>query len=157
MNWTKRQYIVQAYDELGYADFIFDLRPELLQRGLVRLDAMMGTWDGDGIKIGWPMPSTPTSSSLETVTYLADAVVEAVYTNLACRLAGSIGKTLSPDYKGHADDLYSSLCLTAAKNPPQVQLPETTPLGAGNKTYRGTTTFVTSPVVLATADNELDI
>ena len=56
MGWTKRQFIEQAFEEIGLAAYVFDLTPEQLQSALRRLDAMMAGWNTNGIRIGWPMP-----------------------------------------------------------------------------------------------------
>ena len=31
MSWTKRQYIVDAFEEIGLASYVYDLQPEQLQ------------------------------------------------------------------------------------------------------------------------------
>ena len=40
MGWTKRQFVTQAFEEIGLASYVFDLTPEQLQSALRRLDAM---------------------------------------------------------------------------------------------------------------------
>ena len=42
--WTKREFITQAFEEIGLAAYVFDLTPEQLNSALRRLDAMVGGW-----------------------------------------------------------------------------------------------------------------
>lgn len=135
MGWTKRQFVTQAFEELGYADYVFDLEPEQLQGAVRRLDAMMATWNGRGLRLGYPMPSSPELTDLDTESDVPDAANEAIYLNLACRLAPTIGKTLAMDTRQWARDAYRQLLLKSAK-PGEMQFPNTLPKGAGNKPWR---------------------
>lgn len=131
MGWTKRQLVVQAFEELGLGAYVFDLEPEQLQSALRRLDSMMGTWDGKGIRLGYPI-SSPESSDLDDDSNLPDAATETVFTNLALRLAPSFGKTPSVDTKTTAREGYQVL-LGKAAHPIESQFPGTLPVGSGNK------------------------
>ena len=51
MGWTKRQYIEQAFEEVGLAAYVFDLTPEQLQSALRKLDAMMAEWNAKGLRL----------------------------------------------------------------------------------------------------------
>jgi len=135
MSWTKRQFVIQAYEELGYADYVFDLEPEQFQAAARRLDSMMATWNGRGLRLGYPMPSSPELTDLDTETNVPDAANEAIYTNLACRLAATIGKTLPMETKTIARDAYRQLLLKIAQ-PMEKQFPQTLPKGQGNKPWR---------------------
>jgi hypothetical protein len=44
--WTKREFVVQAFSEIGLASYVYDLQPEQLQTALNRLDSMLATWNG---------------------------------------------------------------------------------------------------------------
>lgn len=136
MGWTKRQFIEQAFEEIGLAAYIFDLTPEQLQSALRRLDAMMAGWNANGIRIGWPIPSSPDNSELDVDTKVTDVANEAVYTNLAIRLAPGFGKTISADAKQYADAAYSNLLNQTAAPTPERQYPNTMGRGAGNKPWR---------------------
>lgn len=135
MSWTKRQLITQAFAEVGLAEYVFDLSTEQLQNALTRLDGMMAVWNGKGIFLGYPLPNTQAQSSLEQDSNLPNWAYEAVYLNLAIRLAPGFGKTISPDTK-----LNAKLALDAvmAQNamPVEMQFPDTMPSGAGNKPWR---------------------
>jgi hypothetical protein len=143
MGWTKRQLVVQAFEELGLAAYVFDLEPEQLQSALRRLDSMMGTWDGKGIRLGYPI-SSPESSNLDDDSNLPDAATETVFTNLALRLAPSFGKIPSVDTKATAKEGYQVL-LGKAAHPIEMQVPNTLHVGAGNKVRGIQNPFMPAP------------
>lgn len=144
MGWTKRQLINEAYAEIGYADYEFDLEPEQLQMALRRLDAMVASWAVYGIRLGYLVPGSPESSDLDSESGLSDMVAEAVYTNLATRLTPPVGKQIHPDTRKMAREGYRLLLKNAAL-PPEKQLPETMPRGAGNKPWNLDDAFVDEP------------
>lgn len=135
MGWTKRQFVTQAFEEIGLAAYVFDLTPEQLQSALRRLDAMMASWNAKGIRLGYPIPSSPDDSDLDEQTNVPDSANEAIYTNLGVRLASSFGKEVTLSAKGTAKVAYDTLMMRAAL-PPEQQLPGTMPSGAGNKPWR---------------------
>ena len=142
MSWAKRQIIAQAFDEIGLASYVFDLQPEQLQSALRKLDAMLATWNAKGIRIGYPMPSSPEDSSLAEETGIPDAAGEAVYLNLAVRLGPSYGKMVPMETKIAAKQAYDALVARFIQVQ-EFQLPTTLPSGAGNKTLFNT--FVRPP------------
>jgi len=131
--WTKRQIVMEAYGELALAGYEFDITPQEVQTALRRLDSMMATWEGQGIRVGYAMPANPNDSDPDTPSGLPDMAVETVLLNLAVRLAPGNGKALSPETRRTARIGYT-LLLTAAANPVQQKLPDTLPQGAGNRT-----------------------
>lgn len=135
MGWTKRQFVTQAFDEIGMASYVFDLTPEQLQSALVRLDTMIASWNALGIRLGYPLPSSPQDSDLDEQTNVPDSSNEAIYTNLAMKLAPSYGRQVMPDTKVTAKSSYNTL-LSRAALPMEQQLPGTMPAGAGNKPWR---------------------
>lgn len=141
MSWTKRQFVMQAFEEIGYSSYIFDLEPEQLQSALRRLDSMMGTWNGKGIRIGYPLPSSPELSELDTETEVQDSANEAIYLNLAIRIAPTVGKTVSTETKKSAKAAYNQLLALMTK-PTEMQLPTTLPSGAGNKGWTTDKEFI---------------
>ena len=145
MGYTKRQFITGAFEEIGLADYVFDLSPEQLESALRRLDAMMMEWNAKGIRLGYPSPSSPQDSDLDTETNTPDGAWEAVITNLAVRIAPGYGKTVSPDTKMVAKDAYNTL-LQRATFPLEQQLPSTMPSGAGNKPWWYDNPFLQQPV-----------
>lgn len=136
MGWTKRQFVVQAFEEIGYAQYVFDLEPEQLQAAARRLDSMMATWNGRGLRLGYPMPSSPEDTDLDTETGVPDAANEAIYTNLALRIAPTVGKSPAMETKQAARSAYRQLLLKTAQ-PLEKQFPATMPRGQGNKPWRG--------------------
>ena len=134
MSWTKRQFVEQAFEEIGLASYVFDLQAEQLQAALRRLDAMLATWNALGIRISYPIPSTPEDSDLDTETNVPDSANEAIYTNLAIRLAPTVGKNVSPETRTAARDSYKALIVKG------IEIPELEmsglPRGQGHKPYR---------------------
>jgi hypothetical protein len=135
MGWTKRQFVTQAFEEIGLAAYVFDLTPEQLQSALNRLDSMMAAWNAKGIRLGYPISSSPQNADLDEQTGVPDSANEAVYLNLGIRLAPGFGKTVAAETKASAKMSYDTL-LSRAAMPPEQQLPGTMPSGAGNKPWR---------------------
>ena len=131
MSYTKRQFIDAAFTELGMSSHSFELLPDQYSDALVRLDSMLAEWNARGIRIGYNVPSTPGSSTLDDDSYLPDKAWEAVITNLALRLAPSYGKTVSIDTRVAARHALNTLLVDAAM-PVEQQL-ATIPAGAGYK------------------------
>jgi hypothetical protein len=132
MSWTKRQLVVQAFEEVGLAAYVFDLTPDQLQSAMRRLDSMMSTWNAKGIRVGYPMPNSPQDGDLDDETNMPDSATEAVCLNLGLRIAPGFGKLVSPETKIAAKDAYNTL-LGRATMPPEMQLNRTIPGGAGYK------------------------
>ena len=153
MAWTKRQFIEQAFEEIGLASYTFDLSPEQMQAALRRLDAMMATWYGAGISLGYPLPASPQDSDLDTDTTVPAISNEAIYTNLALKIAPTLGKIVSTDTKASAKAAYQGLLQRAAM-PCEIQLPGTMPAGAGNKPWRDGDAFLADPVADTVACND---
>lgn len=135
MGWTKRQYVAQAFVEIGLADYLFDITPEELQTALIQLDSMMTKWNGRGVRLGWPAPTGQVDSDLDQETVINDAANEAIYCGLAVRIAPSYGKDIKQTTAFLAKEGYD-LLLSLAARPMEKQLPTTMPAGAGNKPWR---------------------
>ena len=134
MGYSKRQLVTMALEEIGIASYTFDLEPEQLQSALYKLDAMMATWNARGIRLGYPIPSSPEDSSLDDDSNIPDAANESVFLNLAVRLAPSYGKIVLQETKKSAFSSYRNLLARATK-PSEMQL-QSIPSGAGNKSWR---------------------
>jgi hypothetical protein len=132
MSWTKRQYITQAFRAIGLAEYVFDLDASELQDALYALDALMGTWNAMGMKLSYPLPSSPDLADLDEVTSVPDKANEAIFTNLALRIAPGYGKSVSLELKQAAYLSYQTL-IKMFSVPHNMQLPQDMPLGAGNK------------------------
>lgn len=134
MGWTKRQIIDEAFSELALQGYEFDITPEEQQTALRRLDTMMATWDGLGIRVGYLLPSSPDESNIDADSGLPDYAVETTYLHLAMRIAAGFGKQLSADTKRSASEGYKALMARAAM-PRQQQFSGTLPVGAGNRSF----------------------
>lgn len=134
MGWTKRQFIEQAFDEIGLAPYTYELSTEQLTSALRRLDAMMAEWNGKGIRLGYPLPSSPAGSSLDEQTSVPDMANEAIILNLAMRLSPAYGKQMLVQSIGAARNAYGAI-LARFTGPIERALPSM-PSGAGNKSWR---------------------
>lgn len=156
MAYTCRQLVEAAFEEIGLASFSVDLQPEQLQSALRRLDMMMAEWNGKGIRLGYPIPSTALGNDLEASSNVPDSANNAIVTNLAIRLASMYGKTVSLETKISAKMGYDVLSARA------VSIPEYTisgimPRGAGNKPWKNDTYVVPADDPLwAGKDSELE-
>lgn len=156
--WTKQQIIEQAFDELALAGFTFDLDPDQLESALRKLDTMMAAWGSVGISLGYLLPANPDDSNLDDETGIPDTAVEAVYMNLAVKLAASRGKTLSAETKAAAKVGYERLLGAAARDAARrAPMPNTMPRGAGNKPWRSGMTFFPGPAETLDADTGVPI
>jgi len=135
MGYSKLQFVQAAFEEIGLAAYVFDLQPQQIESALRRLDAMMADWNGKGIRLAYPIPSSPENSNINAETGVPDSANEAIITNLAIRLAPSYGKQVMPQTQTTARNAYQTL-LSRATMPPEQQLPGTMPAGAGNKPWR---------------------
>mgnify|MGYP003639716123 CR=1 FL=1 len=136
MSYTKRQLVTAAFEEIGLASFVFDLTDNELLSACKRLDAMMAQWNAKGIRLSYPLPSSPETTSLDAETEVPDAANEAIILNLGIRIAPGYGKTVSPDTKVSAKAAYTTLLGWSMGTPPEKQFPSTLPVGAGNKSWR---------------------
>lgn len=160
MGWTKRQFIEQAFEEIGLAAYVFDLTPEQLQSALRRMDSMVAGWNANGVRIGYPLPASPDDSELDQDSGVPDFANEAIYLGLAVRIAGSFGKVISPETKAFADMAYSNMANQVAIPTPERQLPKTMPRGQGTKPWRNfNNPFIVppDPEVLAGSDGPIDL
>lgn len=155
MGWTKGQYVEQALVEIGLAPYFVDMQPEQLNSVLVRLDNMMATWNAQGIRLGYPLNSSPQNSSLDDLTNIPDSANQAVVSNLAVSIAPIFGKQLTIETKKTARDGYKAL-LSIAARPNEMQYIDTLPLGAGNKPFSISQPFVNTPRNDITVGGDLD-
>lgn len=155
MGWTKRQLIIQAFESIGLASYVFDLSAEQLASALRQLNGMMAAWNAQGIRVGYAASSTPESDAQDDASGLPDSANEAVYQNLAIRLAATVGKTVSIELKVSAKKAYDTLLAKSAA-PILQQMPSGMPAGAGWRSQNRT--FLDDPVdpLEAGPDAELD-
>lgn len=133
---TKRDIINTAFEEIGLAEYAFDLQPQQIEAALRRLDQMMATWNGRGLRLGYPLPSSPANSDPDELLAVPDAALEAMALHLAIRIAPSYGKAVSPDTKANASSAYEQLLAQYAV-PIEMQPNRwAAPAGAGAKHWR---------------------
>jgi len=156
MSYSKRQFVEAALEEIGLADYVFDLSPEQLQSAVRRMDAMMAAWNAVGIRIGYPLTSNPDDTDLNTVTAVPDSANEAIILNLALRLSPSYGKAIALPTSAAARMAYNTLMSRAAM-PAEQQFPSTLPVGAGQKSWNIDWPFFQHPSepLLAGEDGEI--
>lgn len=144
MPWTKKQFINQALEEIGIASYIFEMQPDKLQSAARVLDAMMATWNNQGLRLSYPIASNPDDIDLDQETGVPDAANLAIFKKLAIEIADSFGKVVSSRLETSAKNAYDSL-LARAIDGNIKQLPAGVPLGAGNKGYRTGRIFTGEP------------
>jgi hypothetical protein len=135
MSWTKGQLVEQAFEELGLASYFYDLTPEQQYSALRRMDAMIAGWPA--VRIAYNLSSTPANGDLDDDSGVPDFAIEAIYLNLAVRIAPSLGKQIMAETKTAAKLAYNQLVSQSAQDVPQMVLPSGMPRGAGQKPWRG--------------------
>lgn len=156
MSYTKRQFVEAALEEIGLADYVFDLSPEQLQSAVRRMDSMLAAWNAIGIRIGYPLTSNPDDADLDAITGVPDSANEAIILNLALRLSPSYGKAIALPTSAAARMAYNTLMSRAAM-PAEQQFPSTLPVGAGQKSWNIDWPFFQHPSepLLAGEDGEI--
>ncbi len=136
MGWTKQNVIDKAYGQVGLASYVFQLTPEMYQSAVMSLDAMIGTWNAKGIRLGYPISTSQNdiAVSLATETNLPDSALEAVFMKLGIRLASERGKPVSNELRMAADEAYSAL-LALHTDDGAMQFPDGTLAGTGNRQW----------------------
>lgn len=154
MGWTKRQFVSQAFDEIGVSDYEFDLQPEQIQKALNKLDAFMAHLDGLGVRLGYPL-GQPGTSNLDDDTTVPSWANQAIYMNLAVIIAPSIGKKVSAVLLVEAKKSLRQIKLRFVI-PDPIKVPANMPVGAGNKPWRTSTPFTPNPPDnIQSGDNEI--
>lgn len=147
--------MTSAFSSIGLASYVFDLQPGHLEDAMRTLDSMMAAWNAEGLRLSYPIPSSPESSDLDQETTVPDSANEAIIMNLGIRLAAQFGKTISPDLKTVAKQA-KAILLSRSTQAIEKQYPETLPLGAGNKQYLNDRVFYPPPEdKVAVGDDDL--
>jgi hypothetical protein len=158
MSWTKKQLIDQAFSEIGFGPD-FNVTADECENALRRLDSMMAEWNGKGIRVSYALPGGVDESNIDDDSGLPDVANEAVFMNLAIRLAPGYGKQLSQDTRITAKQGYNTLLSRAVFPTPQ-PMPSTMPRGAGNRPwqYGNGNPFYPEPAIVidAGADDPLN-
>lgn len=134
MSYSKKQIIIDAFEEIGITDLSFELDAGEMVSALRKLDRMIASWEMDAIYLGYPLAQSPNESDINQNSNVPDYALNAVVLNLACNLAYSKGRELSRDYISKSRDAYKDL-ISYNKTPPVMNLDSRTPLGQGNREY----------------------
>lgn len=126
---TKGGVVRSALSLLGLAGFEFDIIPEELAAGVDFLNTMLSVWSTKGLKIPFNYAGHAEDSS-----GLPDSTLEAIYANLAIRLAPTYGKQVSLEVRQIAKHGLNTLYGESAK--PRTRQFDWLPAGAGNKGER---------------------
>lgn len=135
MTYTKRTIIQQAYAEIGLASYAYDAQPEDLQDALIRLNALMAQWAGNGAQVGWPSANSEFGDDLDNDSGLPVDAVRGVICGLAVDLAPGFGKQVSPDTKVAAREGKRLMMRKSATIPQRKMDATAIPKGAGWKDY----------------------
>lgn len=142
----KGEIISQAFAELAIAEYEFDVSPEEKQAALVRLDAMMASWDAEGLSVPYAFAADSGTGSLDDESGLPQIANEAAYTELAIRTAASKGKVAPVTLRASAARAKAALSSAIVRGRmQQQQLSSWTPRGAGQKPWRQTQQPFLSP------------
>jgi hypothetical protein len=134
MGYTRRQFINAAFEEIGLADYVFDLPPEGMQGAARRLDSMLLDWNARGIRLGPNISGSIAVADLDTNMGIPDSGNEAIITNLAIKIAPSYGKQVSGNTLTAARFGLNTL-LGRAAMPPEQRYSQGLPAGQGNKPW----------------------
>lgn len=157
MGYTRLDVIEAALAEIGYANYAYDMQAEQLEAVKRRLDAMLAAWNAMGVRLGYPIPTSPATSELSDETGLPDSAWDAAITNLAVRIAPMFGKQVMTETKRTAKMTLNTL-FALSTVPGEKQYPGTLPMGAGNKGWRSYQAFFPEPEAPLTTgqDSELE-
>ena len=157
MGYSKRQFVTAAFEEIGLASYVFDLSSEQLDSALRRLDSMMASWNGKGLRLSYPLPGSPENSDIDAESSVPDFANEAIILNLATRLAPSMGKLVPIETKAAAKQALDVVLLRFAF-PLEKSLPNTMPAGAGTKPWRRDNAFLypVQPTLDAGSDGPIE-
>lgn len=125
----KRRILKQALTEIGIASYAFDVGPEEYQNALAIMDGMAAEWY-PRITVGYIFPADGVESDPDDEAGIPEYAFPLFYSNLAQRLAGGYGKTLSAWTVKLAKDSFDNALLNNLTIP-QRCLPSTMPIGQG--------------------------
>lgn len=148
---TKREVILQAYSELGLAEYNFDLSPDEMGTARKRLDRMMAAWEMK-VSTGYMIPVNPDDSDEGDECGVPDGIIDAMALNLAVALAPGLGKALTLETRAGAKKGYDAMLGFLAKIP-RTKYPNTLPVGSGNKPLPGRREYFQERPDITTTNN----
>ena len=132
--YSKLDLVNAAFNEIGFANYIYDIDPEQLNRVMMQMDAMLMNWKAQGINVGYYQTYTPGQSDINSDSGLPSTAIEACYLGLAKRIAPSFGKALSPDTIKNFGDAWRAMLANIARDIPY-HAPGHIVSGAGNRSW----------------------
>lgn len=156
MGYTRRQFCEGAFEELGLASYDYDISTNHYTSAMRHLDSLMAEWNAKGLRLSYPIPSTPGGGSLDDETNVPDRAWTAIITNLALRVAPMFGKQVQAETKVMAKQAWNTL-VAISTIPLEIQMKQL-PAGAGNKPWRYDRVFTDRPTepLEAGPDSELE-
>ena len=131
---TKRTIVNLAFEEIGLADYEFNVTPEEYRSALTRLDVLMAEWRGQGYHLNYNFPPAIGTSDLEDPAGIPDSIVNCAALYLALRIAPPIGKTMSVESRQAMANGMNAMRAQFTIIPERVLQPGT-PRGAGQKPW----------------------
>ena len=131
MAWSKLDIIGAALAEIGLGGYVFDATAQEKQDFLSRLDAMMASWQDDGINSGYGVEDDPSADTITGDSGIGQEYVRAVIVNLAVEMAPSYGKQVLQQTLFAARKSYSQ-ALRITTPPIKSVNPTAVPAGAGH-------------------------
>lgn len=132
MSFTKQQLAAAALSEIGIASYVYDISPEMFNSVVQRENLMLANWAGTGINLQWPLDGRA-DPAIDIEALTPNSADLTIILNLACQIAPSFGKTVSIETKDNAKTSYENMLVNRMNPIPQMCLPGTMPVGAGNK------------------------
>lgn len=148
---TKSEIVTAALNELGIADYEFDVSDDEISAGVTKLNSMMALWSSKGVILNYLFGDSDVTSE----SGIPSGAEEAVVTNLALRIASSYGKQPSPHTMSSAKSSLTTLYGFSAR-PRERQL-AVMPRGAGHKNTGQPFTDAPENPDLDTVDNDVDL
>lgn len=146
---TRNNIVTMAFEYLEISGLTSNPLPRDNALALRSLEAMMISWNNLSLYLGWQAASDITSPDGQDDTGLSDTAYEAVYINLAVRLAAPFGK-VPTQIKELASELKSALYSVEL---PQYEANPYMPVGSGNRIDSHSSDFQYSEEYLTVENN----
>lgn len=135
MSKTRRDFILEALEEIGIASYVFDVDAGMLKSASRRLDNILADWNGQGLHLGMMLSAFPDCEEYDAPMGIPDFANRAIVLRLAVELAPSYGKQISQDTRTQAETAFRTI-LARCVVPVEYPQGRNMPLGQGNKPWR---------------------
>jgi hypothetical protein len=130
--YTKRELVLDAYDEVGLASYAFNLKPAQIERAVRKLDRAMGVLVGKGVQVGYPLTNSTAGLDVTVETNLPVWATEGVVLGLGISLATGLGKQIPMELRSRYKEAMAVIFDRSDNGIPEMQRQENTPAGMGN-------------------------